>query len=160
MLVLRALRTRNIIAACVLLAVAAVYAFLTSRLPARTLPNTPDPSFFPWLNSAALAALSAALLVQGLRLPRACAAIGKRSMLSWEAAAALGGFLVYLAVLSSIGFVEASVPLFLFLMVLYGERRWGWLLAGSVGVPLALYVLFRDIFGVLLPSGPLSGLLG
>jgi len=153
------LRSRNVIAGCVLLAIAAGYAYLTVRLPARTLPNTPGPSFFPWINAVALTVLSIALLVQGLRLPRAVTATGTKGF-PGLAAAALGIFAVYLAVLPSIGFVEASVPFFLCLMVLYGGRGWAMLSAGSVGVPLLLYLLFRHLFGVLLPSGPLSGLLG
>ncbi len=156
------MRRRNIIAAVVLLALGLGYGFLTTGLPLRTLPNTPDPSFFPWINTAVLLALAAALLVQGLFFTAEGGAEAARTParrhlpVLWVLAA----FVAYLLALPPLGFVVATVPFFAVLMVAYGERRALWLAAGALGVPILLFVVFRYGFGVLLPRGLLSGLIG
>jgi hypothetical protein len=153
---------RNIIAAIVLLALGLAYGLLITGLPLRTLPNTPDPSFFPWINAAILLALAAALLVQGLFFTAGdeeqTEGIPARRQLPvlWVLAA----FVAYLIALPPLGFVVATVPFFAALMVAYGERRALWLGAGALGVPILLFVVFRYGFGVLLPRGLLSGLVG
>jgi hypothetical protein len=153
---------RNIIAAVVLLAVGLTYGFLTTGLPLRTLPNTPDPSFFPWINTAVLLALAAALLVQGLfftaddEAESAGIPVRRHLPVLWVLAA----FVAYLVALPPLGFVVATIPFFAILMVAYGERRALWLAAGALGVPILLFVVFRYGFGVLLPRGLLSGLVG
>ena len=156
------MRRRNIIAALVLMGVGVGYGYLTSRLPIRTLPNTPPPSFLPWINTVVLLVLSAALLVQGLVLtadgrdgagqfpPRA------RVRAAWTLAA----FVVYLAALPILGFVVATIPFFAALMVIFGERRVIWVAGGAIGAPLFLFVVFRHGFGVFLPRGLLPGLVG
>ena len=60
------MRRRNIIAAALLLVVTVGYGALTTQVPVRNLPGTPGPSFFPWINTIVLLALSLGLLVQGL----------------------------------------------------------------------------------------------
>ena len=61
------MRRRNIIAAALLLVLTVGYGALTTQVPIRNLPGTPGPSFFPWINTFVLLALSLGLLVQGLR---------------------------------------------------------------------------------------------
>ena len=148
---------RNIIAALVLIAVGAWYAFLTAGLPERTLPNTPGPSFFPGLIAGALLVLSACLLGQGMVMRRAGAAgrAGDRRPSVYRAGA-LVWFAAYLAALPHLGFVVASVPFFAGLMLLYGGRGLAWLAGGSIGVPVVLFYLFREAFQILLPQGALA----
>ncbi len=155
------MRRRNVIAALVLIAVGVGYGYLTSRLPVRTLPNTPDPAFFPWLNTVVLLGLAAVLLFQGVAVTArggseaaAPSPLGHAPVL-W----ALAAFVGYLAVLPTLGFVIATVPFFAVLMVVFGERRAAWVAAGSVGVPVLLFAIFRYGFGILLPLGPLAGVL-
>ncbi len=148
---------RNILAAAVLLVVTSGYGYLTSQLPARTLPNTPDPSFFPWINTVLLGVLSAALLAQGVLRRSADGTKDEGGAVSRNMGMALGCFLVYLLVLPYLGFILASVPFFASFMLLYGERRKFHIIAGAVGVPLFLYALFRYGFTVLLPRGLLGG---
>ena len=52
------MRRRNITAALVLLAIGAGYGLLTSQLPTRSLPDTPGPPFFPWINTTVILVLS------------------------------------------------------------------------------------------------------
>jgi hypothetical protein len=154
------MRSRNVSAALVLILLGLGYGFLTAGLPKRSLPDTPDPSFFPWIITASLLILSVALLVQGLRARR-----GAR-----EGADTAGGlraptvfltlFVAYVAVLPVAGFVIASVPFFAALMWLYGERRWSWIGIVSVALPVLLVLVFRHGLQIPLPTGVLAGLLG
>ena len=150
---------RNIIAALFLILLSIGYGFLASGLPERPLPNTPGPSFFPWLITIGLFLLSVALLIQGF-LPRpvlrgappAAAEARKR----WIMVAVFG---VYVFALPPVGFIGATVPFFAVMSVLYGERRPVWAAAGAIVIPVLLYLLVRDVFSILLPRGPLEALL-
>ena len=120
------MKQKDIVAACVLLVVVIGYGYQTSLLPARTLPNTPDPSFFPWINTILLGVLSFALLIQGILRPT------KKGVMQVELASrtvivALGLILLYLVAIPYFGFVLSSVPFFALFMVLHGERRKLWL---------------------------------
>lgn len=157
------MRRRNIIAAAVLLVLTLGYGALTTQLPVRSLPDTPGPPFFPWINTVILLALSLGLLVQGLT---AKSSEGIESVATPDDVAArrraiwaLGAFVVYLVILPGLGFLLATVPFFAALMVLFGEKRWLWVVLGSVGVTVSLYVLFRHGFNVFLPPGVLPDLL-
>lgn len=152
--------TRNVIAALGLIALAVWYAVLAGDLPERAIPNTPGPSFVPWIVAGSLAVLASALLVQGLRAARrsdTLVAPGRAVLLG---AAALGAFVIYLALLPLLGFLVASIPFFAVLMALYGERRPVWLVAGSVACPACLFVLFRHLFQIPMPRGLLPVLGG
>ena len=150
------MRRRNIIAALVLLALGAGYGFLTSQLPVRSLPDTPGPSFFPWINTIAILTLSAALLVQGLIGADGPVSAGGKSRQRgiW----ALGVFIVYLAFLPGLGFILATAPFVVAMMVLFGESGVLRVALGAAAVTAILYLLFRHGFGVFLPAGLLRGI--
>ena len=153
------MKQKDIVAACVLLVVVIGYGYQTTLLPARTLPNTPDPSFFPWINTILLGVLSFALLIQGILRPTKKgvmqSTLGTRTVI-----VALGSILLYLVAIPYFGFVLSSVPFFAGFMVLHGERRKLWLLIGAAGVPIFLYYLFRHVFSVPLPRGMFLGSFG
>lgn len=150
------MRRRNIIAALVLLALGAGYGILTSQLPTRSLPDTPGPPFFPWINTVVLLALSATLFVQGLVGANGPVPTGSEGRL--RAIWALGLFVVYLVILPGFGFLLATAPFFAALMVLFGETRVLRVAAGAIVATAALYLLFRHGFGVFLPTGLLKGI--
>ena len=156
------MRRRNIIAAVALIVLALVYGALTTQLPIRSLPNTPGPPFFPWINTVVLLALSLALLFQGLTGKDAVADDPPPATLNAaqnrRAIWALGAFVTYLVVLPGLGFIWATAPFFAVLMVLFGEKRWLWVAIGSIGTTVFLYVLFRHGFSVFLPRGVLPDL--
>jgi hypothetical protein len=145
---------KNIAAAIGLLAFTGWYAVMTTGLPERdVMPNTPGPSFFPWLISAAIAALSIALLVQGIAgLKRANGAATEPYDVKTPVLA-LASFVIYLGALPYLGFVPASVLFFAALMWLYGARNPAIIAAGAVLGPLILFVLFRYGFNIILPRG-------
>jgi putative tricarboxylic transport membrane protein len=143
---------RNVIAACVLLTITLLYGVLTAGLPARSLPNTPGPAFFPWLITAALATLSTALLVRGLRGSREPGR-SVPSPVTPRGWLALAAFLIYVALLPVLGFLIASVPFFAALMFLYGEHRRLHIALTAMLVPTLVFVVFRYAFQMLLPPG-------
>ncbi|MEP4378149.1 MAG: tripartite tricarboxylate transporter TctB family protein [Alphaproteobacteria bacterium] len=150
------MRRRNILAALVLLALGVGYGVFTSQLPVRSLPDTPGPPFFPWINTVVILALSAALLVQGLvgtGGPAPAQVQGR-----WRAGWALGVFVVYLAILPGLGFILATAPFFAALMLLFGETRTLRVAAGAIIATALLYFLFRHGFNVFLPTGVLKGI--
>ena len=153
------MKQKDIVAACVLLVVVIGYGYQTTLLPARTLPNTPDPSFFPWINTILLGVLSFALLIQGILRPTKKgvmqSTLGTRTVI-----VALGLILLYLVAIPYFGFVLSSVPFFALFMVLHGERRKLWLLIGAAGIPIFLYNLFSHLFSVPLPRGMFLGSFG
>jgi len=154
------MRNKNVVAALILIALGGVYGYLTAGLPKRSLPDTPDPSFFPWIITACLLILSLALLVQGMKANRGArpdvdTAGGLRAPTVF-----LTLFVAYVAALPFTGFVIASVPFFAALMWLYGERRRGWIVAVSVMLPVILVLVFRNALHIPLPTGALAGLLG
>ena len=151
------MRRKNIIAAVVLIACAILYGVLTANLPTRTLPHTPDPSFFPWINTVIILVLSVWLLVWELRRPApepTPTGTGRNRRAVW----ALAAFVGYLAVMPGLGFILATAPFFAVMMVLFGERRPMWVGGGAVGTTVLLYALFRYGFGVILPRGLLAGI--
>lgn len=152
------MRRKHIIAAAVLIGVAIIYGGLTAYLPVRSLPNTPGPSFFPWVNTVIILALSIWLLVHGLKQPVSKRSLGEPSRRRC-AIAALGAFVIYLAAMPGLGFILSTAPFFAVMMVLFGERRPVWVMSGAIGVTIVLYVLFRHGFGVFLPRGLLTGII-
>ncbi|HSG95563.1 MAG TPA: tripartite tricarboxylate transporter TctB family protein [Afifellaceae bacterium] len=145
---------KNIAAAIGLLVFAGWFAVMTAGLPERAvMPNTPGPSFFPWLITAALCALSVTLLFQGIiRLKRQSGAVAERQDVRISVLA-LASMAVYLAALPYLGFVPASVLFFAALMWLYGSRNPFLIAAGAIFGPLILFVVFRHGFNILLPRG-------
>jgi putative tricarboxylic transport membrane protein len=151
------MRHRNIIAALVLLALGVGYGIFTSQLPVRSLPDTPGPPFFPWINTIVILALSATLLIQGLMQGQADEPVPPPAAGRQRAIWALGVFVVYLAILPGFGFILATAPFFAALMVLFGEVRPLRVAAGAIIATGLLYLLFRHGFSVFLPTGLLKG---
>jgi len=151
---------RNVIAALVLLGLVATYAVLTTQLPDRTIPNTPGPSFFPWVVTGSLLVLAAGLLVQGLRQWSAGPGAAAPADGGARRTAGLVWFALYLAALPGLGFLVAGLPFFAGLMMLYGGARGVWVAVASVAMPVFLFYAFRDGFQILLPLGVLPVWLG
>ena len=149
---------KNIKAALVLMAVIGGYAYQTSNLPDRTLPNTPDPSFFPWINTVLALVLTCALLYQGLFIKKKNNPFVKNRK-NGLALLALAVFLVFIITLPYLGFILAAIPFVAVFMWFYGEQRKTILIFGALGIPVILYILFRHGFGVMLPRGLLAGLI-
>ena len=149
---------RNIVAALALMTFGLWYAYLTSNLIERTIPNVPGPSFFPWMLTISLLFFSGMLLVQGLRgLPTGTLpSTGSRKQ---KTRSGIGLLLlqVYLGVLPYLGFLLSTPPLFCGLMWTAGERRPLFLIGFSLAIPLSLFMIFRHLFQIVLPAASILG---
>ena len=153
------MRAKNLAGALALMVFGVVYGYLTSELPERTLPNTPGPSFFPWLLTICLLLLACLWLAQifqmtpgGVFAPQTKA---RKSFL--RAGSGLAIILGYLVVLPHLGFLWATPLVFGLLMWLFGERRPIPLCFYSVVFPLVMYGLFKLLFQIPLPASPFLG---
>ncbi|MDH3700304.1 MAG: tripartite tricarboxylate transporter TctB family protein [Alphaproteobacteria bacterium] len=147
---------RNVVAALALLAFGAWYAWLSAGLPERHMPNTPGPSFFPLVIVTLLVGLALALLIKGIADLRSGRDRDAPGRLSPGALSAVTAFLVYLGALPFAGFVVSSVIFFAVLMVLYGGRKPLLIGVAATLVPVALFVIFRYGFQIVLPHGVLG----
>lgn len=148
--------SRDIIAAIGLLIFSGLYAWATFYIPDRTIPNTPGPSFFPFVIITLVAGLSGALLVKGVAALKSTEQAVITSSSARLPLLMLGAFALFLAILPWAGFLIASVVFFAVLMLLYGSRSPVKIVLWSVALPTALYVIFTEVFQVILPTGPLG----
>ncbi len=153
------MRKRNLISAVVLIAIGISYFVLSVQLPTRNIENATGPSFFPLVTVTGFLVLAAALLFQAIRGRASLGSVPtlakiSRATYGWAFAAAV----LYLVALPSLGFIAANIPLFAALMVLYGEKRPVWVAAGSIGISVAVFFVFREMFQIQLPAGILGGL--
>lgn len=148
--------SRDIIAAIGLLIFSGLYAWATFYIPDRTIPNTPGPSFFPFVIITIVAGLSVALLVKGVTALKSAEQTVITSSSARLPFLMLGAFALFLAILPWAGFLIASVVFFAILMLLYGSRSTVKIVVWSVALPTALYVIFTEAFQVILPTGPLG----
>jgi putative tricarboxylic transport membrane protein len=147
---------RNIVAGSGMLAFSAWYAWLAIGLPERSLPNTPGPSFFPLVVISLVAVLSAALVIKGAVALRGDRHRPRRRAEPHLPALTIAVFFVYLAALPFAGFIVASIPFFAALMFLYGSRKPPLICVASTAIPLALFLIFRYGFQIVLPYGVLG----
>ncbi len=146
---------RNLVAGLVLCTVTAIYASLIGSIPDRTLPNTPGPTFMPWLVVAAMGALSVSLVAQAAFSMMRAPAAPPTSFASFDAKAGLllVAMATFVAAIPVLGFLIAGVAFFACAMVLFGARRPLVIVTGAVAIPVVLQLLFRHVFSILLPSG-------
>ncbi|HBK80433.1 MAG TPA: hypothetical protein DDZ83_12335 [Nitrospinae bacterium] len=143
-----------VVPAAVFLGFGAVYGYLTAYLSVRTLPNTPGPSFFPWILTACLIFLSSALLIQEYRASKSGRpSVPEEAKPKVSRPAGLFLFVPYLIALPFVGFLAASIPFFAGMMIASGERNKTMIAAASIAIPLFLYLLFQHVFQIPMPKG-------
>ena len=157
------MRRKNIIAAVAIILLTVVYATLTAQLPTRSLPDTPGPTFFPWVNIFLLLVLSISLLISSIFTIKTVENSdefheGPRKTKS--TVIAFISFILYLILLPSVGFVMATIPFFAAMMVLFSEKRFLQIIIGSITFTVFFYILFRYGFNIFLPTGNWQNLLG
>ncbi|MBF0280611.1 MAG: tripartite tricarboxylate transporter TctB family protein [SAR324 cluster bacterium] len=148
------MKMKNMVAALFLIGFGLIYGYHSAHLPTRTLPNSPDPSFFPWLLTVILLFLSSVLLFQSLKQPSPKTEKKNKFKLS-EPAAGLTVFFAYIIILPWFGFLLVSIPFFVSMLIIYGERRKSWWIIFSLGIPLFLFILFQYFFQIPLPRAEL-----
>ena len=120
----------------------------------------PRSGYFPFYIGLALAAAGLVTLYDALRVESKW----NRSFATREQLARIGQVFVptciYVAGIYLIGIYFASAVFIGYFMKRHGNFRWPMLAGVSIGVPLALFMLFERWFLVSLPKGPIERLLG
>ena len=147
------LARRDVIVGAIVLIIGVAYGLMTASLPDRSLPNTPGPAFFPWLITGGLLVLSVALLSRSLTVDGSESPQASSDRLAYRRVLFLLWFSVYLVILPYAGVLPASVPFFVGLMWLYGERNRLALTLATIIIPASLFYIFRLAFQILLPAG-------
>ena len=146
----------NIFASIVIVIFTGFYAYLTSQLPARNLPNTLGSAFMPWLLATLLFTLSVGLLIT-------TAIRGTRENSNPNISLKEGFSVIFLTVfvyvyvkaIQVFGFITIT-PFFLAaLMWISGSRKWKEIVLLSIASTFGIYLFFQKIFKVILPHGTL-----
>lgn len=142
------------LAAGVLLALAALAAFESSRLPFGNVRN-PGPGFLPWWAALTLGFL--ALLLLGLVLARRAAPEGRerggRVLKVWGL---LGALAAYVLLLEPLGYFPCTFLLVVFMLRVVEPYRWPTALGMAAIAAAGSYAVFALWLGVPLPPGLLA----
>ncbi|MBP8307261.1 MAG: tripartite tricarboxylate transporter TctB family protein [Burkholderiaceae bacterium] len=140
--------------------VGAIVAIDSRRIGAGWAEDGPQAGYFPFYIGLALAAAGLVTLYDALRVESKW----NRSFATREQLARIGQVFVptciYVAGIYLIGIYFASAVFIGYFMKRHGNFRWPMLAGVSIGVPLALFMLFERWFLVSLPKGPIERLLG
>ncbi len=144
----------DIIISIILIAFCLFFAYLTSNLPDRNLPNTLGGSFMPWVLASCLGVLSTLLLLKSIFTTPPEEYVVK--FYPEEA----GGILLlailvigYIYLLDYLGFLLCTPALIAILMIFNGARGWREILLASTLTTFGVYLFFQKIFQVMLPAG-------
>ena len=150
------MKKANIIVALVLLCFTGVYAYLTSQLPDRNLPNTLGSDFMPWLLATILFILSGCLLIMnatGKTRENFEPKIALKEVVSVIVLTIFVYF--YVKAIQLIGFLYIT-PFFLAaLMWISGARKIKEIIILSAVSTAGIYLFFQKVFKVILPQGTL-----
>ena len=150
------MKKANIVASIVIICFTGFYAYLTSQLPTRNLPNTLGSDFMPWLLTTLLFCLALCLLM--INVVRGTREDSNASISLKEGFSII--FLtvfvyVYVKAIQVFGFIVIT-PFFLAaLMWISGARKWIEIVLLSIASTLGIYLFFQKIFKVILPHGTL-----
>lgn len=160
----------NVVIGIILLIVSAFYYLSTGDFPSPTKADNLGPTFFPTLLAAILAGLALLLILDSILTRRTSgderdgAVIEGAERLEEDSFSGenisykflfgtMGMSVLYVGLLSVLGFLICT-PLFLIILIrLLGYERWVNNVAASVGLTATLYLLFVTALGVNLPQG-------
>ena len=135
-------------------AVGLVAVALGSQLREGTATGGPGARFLPVLLGLLVAVLGVGIAFRPV-VPEGDAdapASGGPGRVAWT----LGALVAYVLVLGRLGFLLATAPFLVVLLLAYGEQRWAVVLAVALGATGATYALFAVWLGVPLPRGVLG----
>lgn len=112
------------------------------------------PRAVPVATTAVMTVAAAIILAQTARLPRDATETVARDILPARVIVFVALLAGYALLLRPLGFLPTSA-LFLVISIRYlGRRGWGWTLAVALGSLLTIWLIFRIVFTVLMPAGP------
>jgi len=144
----------NIIISIVFIIFSCFYAFLTTNLPARNLPNTLGSDFMPWLLVICLFFLSALLLFKTLFMVTSEKCDYKISMKEGSGIIFLTILVfLYVKAMNMFGFLSLTPIFIAVLMFISGSRKWKEVVIVAAVVTFGIYFFFSKVFRVPLPEG-------
>jgi len=148
------MKKANIIISIVLIVFGFFFAFLTSRLPDRNLPNTLGGAFMPWLLVIILLLLSILLLLKNIISGAEVKSVDKISLKDGLRILLLTAIVfIYVKAMQFFGFF-LTTPFFLVsLMLISGSRNWKQIVIVSLAGSGGIYFFFHKLFQVPLPGG-------
>ncbi|QPC44209.1 tripartite tricarboxylate transporter TctB family protein [Kaustia mangrovi] len=147
-----ALLPRDAVVALAILVFCAVAYWLTTgfdEAPAAMAQNI-QPSTFPQLVITVMAVLAGVIFVQSFAAPQKTLA-----RVPPLVPVSAGVMVAFVTAFQTLGIVPAMVLMCLGLPALWGERRWGLVIAFAVLFPAAIYGLFAGLLDVYFEPGPL-----
>jgi len=151
---------RDVYSGGVLLVLSIALFFVIPGQVETTVSDTLTPAFVPTTITVLIAALSAVLLVQGLRSRAQETGGGNETITSGGlgyVAVTIGVIIAYAAAIPWLGYIPATAAVLLGLATLYGNRNWKQIVIIMVIAPPVIMVFFRYTMLVLLPEGKLFG---
>ena len=150
------------IAVALLFVVAAAVVIVDSlRVGATWGSDGPKAGYFPFYIGCILAIAGAGIAVQALRRWKSlCAETFVTRAELKPVLTMLWPTIVYVALIVVLGIYVASAIYIGIFMLWQGKYKWPSALAVSLGVPIAMFLMFEIWFLVPLPKGPLEHLLG
>ena len=151
----------EIAVALLFVVVAAVVITDSVRVGTTWGPDGPMAGYFPFYIGCILAITGAGIVVQALRRWKSlCAETFVTRAELKPVLTMLWPTIVYVALIVLLGIYVASAIYIGIFMLWQGKYKWPSALAVSLGVPIAMFLMFELWFLVPLPKGPLEHLLG
>tara|TARA_Y100000590_G_C15676874_1_gene998377 strand:- start:382 stop:816 length:435 start_codon:yes stop_codon:yes gene_type:complete len=144
------MRKKNLISSIAFLVVGIGYSYLTFWLPIRTLPNTPGPSFFPWVIAICFLILSILLLCKNLFYKNENEE--DKEIFGEKIFTLILLMFFYILLLPITGFLFITPFFFAGFMYLTSEKRFFYISIFSVSIPFFIFYLFQNIFSIYLPN--------
>ena len=125
-----------------------------ANLQSPTTYSTAGPELFPYLIGGGLVLLGLLVLLDVIRkiVPGEFCVELRWSSMAWV----LGGLLVHLSLVETLGWIFASTLLFMMGARGFGSRRPFADLVLGLGLAIGTVLLFQTVLGLRLPSGPFS----
>ena len=150
----------SLLSSILLMCIGIFYLVSASRYDFGRLPD-PKAGFFPTIAGIAFVLLSVSLLLVSVRSRGRGVPDAEREALTlrrlFPAILVLGGVVIHILVVETVGFLLASTALMMFLMWVRGARNWVVTTVMSAATSGVLYWLFWVVMRVPIPRGALWG---
>jgi len=145
------MRKKNLISSIAFLVIGICYSYLTFWIPIRTLPNTPGPSFFPWVIAICFFILSFLLLINNL-ITKKEEKEEKKEIFEKKVFVLILLIFIYILLLPLTGFLFITPFFFAGFMFLASEKRFFYISIFSLSITLFIFYLFKNVFSIYLPN--------
>ncbi|WP_136636860.1 tripartite tricarboxylate transporter TctB family protein [Pseudooceanicola onchidii] len=112
-----------------------------------------SPRAIPLATTLVMAVSAIVIFVKDMRLPKVAGETVRKDILPVTVVILALMLVAYGVALNSLGFLPTSALFLIVAIKLLARRGWAWTLAVSLGSLILIWVIFRIVFTVLMPSG-------